>query len=265
MLIATAWAALALSTSLSAVDVPWGKGETLGEKKALSATTVCTDGKNHFVAVAPHEHQGEQLFYGDGKTFAPVLLPPGSLPGSDFFEPRFFSPKANSDFRGMDMRVYSSVDVKPESCDVACGEKTQSWKKLDAATAKDTLVKAKYEENPQQYRPSALLRDTKGNYYLVEQGIRSGQEKSFRLWVGPKGKLVQQKMVNVVSDSEGQIFSTQAGELRLIIDRVDASYWIKGKDKSELRTVPLQDNWPLVYNDLGVYRGARLGTPCDDI
>jgi hypothetical protein len=29
--------------------------------------------------------------------------------------------------------------------------------------------------------------------------------------------------------------------------------------------VPLQDNWALIYNELGVYRGAPLGTPCDDL
>jgi len=28
--------------------------------------------------------------------------------------------------------------------------------------------------------------------------------------------------------------------------------------------VPVEENLPLIYNELGVYTGARLGTPCDD-
>ena len=72
-------------------------------------------------------------------------------------------------------------------------------------------------------------------------------------------------MTNVVSDSEGQIFSTQSGELRLLLDRVQTSFWIEGGKKSELRSVPLEENYSLIYNELGPYRGQRLGTPCDDL
>ena len=41
--------------------------------------------------------------------------------------------------------------------------------------------------------------------------------------------------------------------------------WIEGtKKKVELRVVPITENLPMIYNELGVYAGARLGTPCDD-
>jgi hypothetical protein len=29
--------------------------------------------------------------------------------------------------------------------------------------------------------------------------------------------------------------------------------------------LPLDDNRVLIYTDLGVYAGQRLGTPCDDL
>jgi hypothetical protein len=32
----------------------------------------------------------------------------------------------------------------------------------------------------------------------------------------------------------------------------------------ELKVVPITENLPMIYNELGVYSGARLGTPCDD-
>jgi hypothetical protein len=260
-----AWMALVLTAA--AVEVPWGKGESLGEKKVLGETTVCTDGKSHFVVVAPHEERAHQLFYGDGKSFLQVRMPAGNVVGSDFFEPRYPLPTANPSFRGVDMRIHSTVEVSNDgkSCQVRCGERRMQLAALAPEEAKAMLLGARYQENPQQFAPHAFLRDDQGTYYLVERGVRPGQENRFRVWVGLKGKLVQQKMVNVVSDSEGQIFSTQRGELRLIVDRVQPSVWVSGKRKTTLRLVPVEENWTLIYNELGVYRGVRLGTPCDDL
>jgi hypothetical protein len=263
----TAAALVAIALAAGAVEVPWGKGESLGEKKALGETTVCTDGKNHYVVVAPHERQLQQLFYGDGARFVQVRMPNAVLTGTSFFEPRYVNPQANPDFRGMDMRVHSSVEVKDDAktCQVQCGERTTDLKAVEPDKARAMLLAARFEENPQQFIPHALLRDPTGNYFLVERGIRPGQEKSFRLWAGPKGRLALQKMVNVVADSEGQIFSTKGGELRLVVDRVRPSLWIVGKRRTTLRSVPVEENWLLIYNELGVHRGARLGTPCDDL
>ena len=58
---------------------PWGKAENLGERMTLEKTAVCTDGKSHYVVVAPSEKQSTQLYYGDGKTFYRVPLPPWVL------------------------------------------------------------------------------------------------------------------------------------------------------------------------------------------
>ena len=48
-----------------------------------------------------------------------------------------------------------------------------------------------------------------------------------------------QKMTNAVSDSEGEIFTTRAGDLRLVIDRQKTSEWVQGGKKTVLREVPL--------------------------
>lgn len=262
---AVVWMALALTAV--AVEVPWGKGETLGEKKILDETTVCTDGKNHFVVVAPHADRGYQLFYGDGKVLVQVRMPGGGVMGTDFFEPRYPLPQANPNFRGVDIRVHSAVEVSSDgkSCKVRCGERRTQLEVVEPDRAHAMLLAAKYQENPQQFEPHAFLRDDQGTYFLVEHGVRPGRENHFRVWIGPKGRPVLQKMINVVSDSEGQIFSTQKGELRLIVDRVQDSLWISGKRKTTLRLVPVKDNWTMIYNELGVYRGVRLGTPCDDL
>jgi hypothetical protein len=196
-----------------------------------------------------------------------VAETPFGISGTSFLEPRFFNKTANSNFRGTDYRVYSDVelDAEKQTCAVRCGERTTPFTLVEPEKAQKLLKEAKYEPNPQKYVPYALLRDTTGIYYLVERGFAPQDEKSFRVHVGPKGSLKRQEMKDIVSDSEGQIFSTKKGDLRLVVDRAEAPMWIEGsKKKVELRVVPVTENLPMIYNELGVYSGARLGTPCDD-
>lgn len=49
------------------------------------------------------------------------------------------------------------------------------------------------------------------------------------------------------------------------MDCTQSPLWIEGaKKKVELKVVPIVENLPMIYNELGVYAGERLGTPCDD-
>ena len=58
--------------------------------------------------------------------------------------------------------------------------------------------------------------------------------------------------------------TTKKGELRLVLDRKKPS-WFQGKAVTELINLPLDDNRVMIYTDLGVSAGQRLGTPCDDL
>jgi hypothetical protein len=243
-----------------------GQGEKLAERMRLEKIRVCADGKGHYVALMPHETQSVQLAYGDGKRFVQVAPPPWVLSGHHFLEPRFFNKSMNPSFRGLDMRVYSEVELDDEkkTCAVRCGSRIIPFTLLESEKAQDLVRKASFEPNPQKYVPHALLRDQQGRYYLVDRGFHPSEERSFRVFIGPKGGLQQQKMTDIVADSEGEIFATKRGELRLVVDRAAPSTWIENKKKLELRAVPVTENLPLIYNELGVYTGARLGTPCDD-
>jgi hypothetical protein len=234
----------------------------------VEGTQVCSDNKGHYLAATREpEHGWTRLFWGDGKKFWHVPPPGGWLSALDFFEPRFPMPTANPNFRGKDMRVYSSAEVDPDkaTCKVRCGTKTTNLQLLDADQAQALLKGAAWAPSPQQYRPYALLRDDRGTYFFVDRGFLPGEEKRFRLFVGQKGALKVQKMTNVVSDSEGEIFSTKTGSLRLIIDKAVESVWIAGAKKTQLRRVPVEDNLTMIYNELGVYLGQKMGTPCDDL
>jgi hypothetical protein len=262
---------------LGAEAPPWGKGETLGERMTLEKTAVCTDGKSHYVVLAPSEKQSVQLYYGDGKTFHRVPLPPWVLTGEDFFEPRFFAPTKNSNFRGLDMRLFSSVnhDVSKKSCAVSCGPRTTPLSIVDDPAKKALLAAASYEAPLQTRAPHRLARDEEGRYFYVDKGNTPETEKSFRLYVGPKGAMKLQKMTNAVADTEGEIFTTKSGSLRYVTDRQKPPTWIQGKKKLALTVVPIEsideksgepiNNYQLIYNELGVYLGQKLGNPCDDL
>jgi hypothetical protein len=266
-------------SALAGEPPPWGKGETLGERMTLEKTAVCTDGKSHYVVVAPSEKQSVQLYYGDGKTFHRVPLPPWVLTGEDFFEPRFFAPSKSSSFRGLDMRLYSSVnhDTAKQTCAVTCGPRTTPLTILDEEAKKALLGKATYEPPLHKRAPHRLARDEDGRYFYVDKGNTPETEKSFRLYVGPKGAMKLQKMTNAVADTEGEIFTTKSGSLRYVTDRQKPPIWIEGKGakKKTLTIVPIEsvadksgepiNNYQLIYNDLGVYLGEKLGNPCDDL
>ena len=93
--------------------------------------------------------------------------------------------------------------------------------------------------------------------------------KGFRLFKGRKGKLKLQKMIDIVHDSEGDIFATRDGALRMILSQ-KKSTWVESdrKTKKEIRTdltvVPTHKNALMIYTELGVYN-ERFGTPCDDL
>lgn len=231
--------------------------------------TVCTDGKSHYIAIAPHERLISQLFYGDGKNMTQVGVDPsGMLSGTSFLEPRFPNPTHNPDFRGLDMRVYSSVEYNAEknSCELHCGERKQDLTVMSKADAKKLMTDATFVPNPRGYAPYALARDDRGTYYYVDKGVRADNKASFRIFVGKKGALKQQKMKDVASDSEGEVFSTPTGDLRFITSKDQRMYsWVQGKKENKLIALPPRENLTLIYTTLGVYQGERMGNPCDDL
>jgi len=254
-----------------AQGAPAGKNDDTIEVDAATRNKMmaCTDGKSHYILVGPHELVIHTLYYGDGKSLrfnAVPREPHGMLSGTNFPDPRFYLKTANANFRGVDVRNYSEVEIdsSKQTCAVRCGARTTPLTFLPAEKVRELVKNASFGPNPQKYVPYGLARDDRGTYYYVDHGPTEKTEKDFRLFVGPKGGMKLMKMTNVVSDSEGDIFSTPSGSLRLILEK-NQSLWVEGDKRSDLKVIPTDANLQMIYNDLGIYAGQRMGTPCDDL
>lgn len=219
---------------------------------------VLGDGKKHYVALVPFEEGGwKHVFYsGDGKTFHLQRIIGSGSTGREAFDLTFWEPRVKA-------RYQAGIELKNGKYEVLCDTRKTELKLLPREEADKVIAGATFHEALWRFRAFALARDDKGTYYFVDRQREPEDSLNFRLYSGQRGSLKPLKMVNVVSDSEGQIFSTKAGDLRLVLDRKEAA-WVKGKARTSLTPLPVEDNAQLIYTDLGAYTGQRLGTPCDD-
>lgn len=219
-----------------------------------SELEVLTDGQGHFVVVKPAIKGDSHLYYGDGKTFYAQRVFGGSADTArGRFSNSYWAPRAH---RG-------EIELKDKVWRITCDKRDTVMNKLPPKDAARILDSAKFYRPLWRHQAYALARDRKGNYYYVDRLQDDYGGRGFRLYVGQRGAMKEMKMLNIVSDSEGDIFATKKGDLRLILDKQDAT-WVKGKSKSKLTYVPPARNAYMIYAELGVYTG-RLGTPCDDL
>lgn len=233
----------------------------IGDLEYAARSTVCRKGKS-YVALLP-SIEGRQEGLAVGRPSHMILHPtPRFLWSGAVFDPRFPNMSKNENFRGYDMRFYNSVEAKDGFCKMTCGEQKTELAPLNDEEKRVFFAQASFvpRENPR--KPHALARDKRGIYYYVDRGATEATEKQFRLYVGRLGQLRRQKMKDVVSDSEGEVFAGQKGHLRLIVGK-DQAEWIRGRRTRKLTRVPVGENLGLIYNQLGVYDRVRLHTPCE--
>jgi len=218
---------------------------------------VLTDGKEHYVAVVPLGEAWEHLSYGDGRHFFAQRITSGSRMGDTTWERCFWDPRVDSHGR-------ANVSFRDGTYSLQCGDRVTTLTRLDDAARDKLVAGATFHETLWQYQAYALARDSRGRYFYVDRPRVPADNKNFRLFSGLRGSLKPLKMTNIVSDSQGDIFTTRSGELRLVLDK-QRSVWVERKTEQDLVQLPLLNNLQLIYQDLGVYMGQRLGTPCDDL
>lgn len=231
--------------------------DTIDVSSIKAKLKLVTDGKQHYLALIPFGEIDENFYYGDGKTFWLQRVFGGGQDGNQSFDKYFWDPRAHA-------TAGASFEFRNGKYVLTCDERKTEMTPVSDAETQKILAAARFEKPRWKRQAYALLRDNNGRYYYVDKMREPEGNKAFRLFVGPKGSLKLQKMTNVVSDSAGDIFATRSGSLRLVLNQ-GQTFWQKGKRKTTLINLPIEDNHVLIYSELGVYTGQRLGTPCDDL
>jgi hypothetical protein len=236
---------------------------TLLEQIQLEQTHVCLGEKNQVIVLAPSDAPHPGLSYGDGKILVNLGNNFNESPEQiHFVDPRYSSQKASSRDQ-LDKSYWPSVSVKDGKCLVRCGKRETRIPLANHAKVAEIVGQASFKPYEKLRQAYALARDSWGVYYYVDRGSTEATEKDFRVYIGKRGQMKLQRMKDIVSDSEGEIFSTMSGALRLVVGKEDA-LWITGSKKNKLLRQNVNDNLAVIYNELGVYLAMRLGTPCDD-
>lgn len=269
-----------LTTTLVALALaqqPAAKLEVHDASAFREKLMLLTDGKNHYIALDPDARMDFMYTSGDGKTFSKVRTQGGGKNGEIRWDVTMWDPRmwaGDGQLAGLSMfnpNIATDGGTKPIEYTMTCAKKNTSMSVVPPADAKKLLTAATFVGAVFTRYPEKLLRDDKGNYYLVDR-FRSADptdRRDFRVWAGPKGNMKQLPLKDIVDDSQGMILSTKNGNLRLITTtdgKVD-SKWVQGKEHTPLTEVDLgrYDSARMVYLDLGPYTGLRLGTPCDDM
>lgn len=230
---------------------------------------VLTDGEGDLYVVDHAWKTDEHFaFYGPpgGKELFQLRNIGGSADGSTGeFSIRFWSPR-------VDHRA--DLGRKPTGeFFIRCNDEEETLTKLADGDARKILDRAAFRKPQWKRQAHVLARDDSGNYYYVDRLRDDEGGKGYRIFAGPAGAMKQLPMTNVISDSVGEIYATKRGELRLVFARdtggpagtaAPETTWIKGTSRAVLTRVPVENNLPLIYGDLGVY-ASGLGTPCDDM
>lgn len=222
---------------------------------------VLTDGKGHYFAFNAKD-TFSTWFVGDGKSFNRARVPGGGGTLDEQWDVSFWDPRLSS---------HPSVSMKEggKKWELTCGKKSVPLTQLKGDELKKVLDEAKFLGPSWTRLPERLLRDDTGTYYFVDR-LRTdeNERRDFIFYRGARGKLKAMKLKDIVDDSKGLILATKDGSLRLVAGQgSDGVKWVQGKKETVLVDVPLDDpqNARLVYTELGVYDGKRLGTPCDDL
>jgi len=150
-----------------------------------------------------------------------------------------------------------------KSCD---GKDDAALTQLTGDRAKQIVDKAQFLTTALLYRPHLLARDDSGNYYYVDQVAKQYGGNGYRVWAGKKGAMKQLPLVNIASDTAGEVFSTKTGDLRLVRDNNEtrsAASWIRGEKRTQLVSLDLDANSVLIFRQLGIY--GFTGTLCDNL
>ncbi len=249
--------ALALGLASTVAAAPAAPKDTVDIGPSREKLRIFTDGKKHYVALIPFDYSGPMFFYGDGSSFYAQRAYGGGRSSEEGWSRSFWEPRVHSGAESM-------FQLRDKKYTLMCSTRTTVFSALSDADNEKMLASARFMR-PRWKRQSYWLgRDAQERYYFLDRMREPEGNNEFRLFVGKKGELKLQKLTKIESGTRGDAFSVAGGQLRVVTSSATASF-SQGKQKIAVTAVPIEDNHILVYSDLGVYAGEKLGTPCDDL
>lgn len=213
------------------------------------------DGKGRLVAFENKEEaaSSREIFSGDKKGVYRQRIIGGGAQGTKEWDVVFWEPRVRERWR-------AGLQYRDGKYALQCGDTQIDLAPLSAAeSAKVPLFDTRW-----QRQALFIGRDDEGNYYYVD-AKRGEQLSEHRLFVGPKKRLRQLPVNDVIVDSGGVILMSDEG--RLIVREAGAAVpkmaWAVGKSEQALTALDLFHLAPTIYTDLGPYAGQPLGTLCD--
>ena len=157
------------------------------------------------------------------------------------------------------------ISRREDDWEVQCSKKAILFHTVPAELRKKVLANAKRHPIRWKRRSFALARDNRGTYYYVDRFHPRYGGKNYRVFKGQRGQLEETTLVDIVDDSDGKIFATKRGQLRLVLgkNQNEEALWIEGKTRHKLVVLPLFENQDLIYAGLGVYDTDTMGTICE--
>ncbi len=161
--------------------------------------------------------------------------------------------------------LYSYLKRNNKGWQIRCRKRILQFSPVPAERRDRILRTAAFKEERWKREEFALARDNRGNYYYVDRYTAENGGKNYRVFRGPRGNLKETKLIDIVDDSDGMIFATKRGKLRLLLGnkREYKAQWIDGKKPYDLVVLPLAKNIELIYTGLGVYDVERMRTLCE--
>lgn len=225
---------------------------------------VLHDGHGHYLALVSLRDMA-MTFYGDGRTFHQIRIATS-----------FADAKVGNSSRRFWSPISTDADIILDTggkWSVRCSDRSTPMVPLDAEQNRELLAGARFMKPFWKRQAHALARDERGIYYYVdmarderpptERADDPNPVRGYKLYVGRKGRMKEQRLTDAVDDSKGLVLSTRSGDLALETDRKTATLTAGKAKPRQLVYLPVEDNLLLIYRDLGLYK--KLGIPCDDM
>jgi hypothetical protein len=223
---------------------------------------VLHDGHDHFLALVALSDL-HMTFYGDGRTFHQL---------------RIVSTFADAEVGNSTRRFWSPATTDADitldtngKWAVRCSDRVTPMVPVAPVEGQKMLAAARFRGPMWKRQERALARSSDGTYYYVDKlrddeagrlDPMAGPARGFRLFVGRKGRMKEQRPIEVVEDGDQLVVTTRAGAFTS--DEGRRSAVLESRTKTQLLSyLPVDDNPILIYRELGLYR--KFGVPCDDM